>query len=206
MKTPFLLFVALAVSALAFTHAVESPAGLSIGDVAPDFELPATDGKMYSLASITDAKGKQPKGYIVTFTCNTCPFAQANEDRLIALHKDMAPKGWPVVAIQPNDPVIQPGDNMANMKKRAAEKGFPFLYLLDDGQEIYPRYGASYTPHVFLLDKDRKTLYIGAIDDSPRNPDGAKQHFVRDAIEAHMAGKKIDPDMTKAVGCSIKAR
>ena len=156
--------------------------------------------------AIKDANGEAPKGYIVPFTCNPCPYAQANEDRLISLHEEYAPKGWPVVAIQPNDPSIQPGDSMDKMKERAKEKGFPFPYLLDDGQEVYPQYGASYTPHIFLLNADRKTLYIGAIDDSPRNPDGVKQQFVRDAIAAYEAGKKIDPAFTKAVGCSIKAK
>ncbi len=205
MKKNVLMILAIALFGLAFT-VVELPNGLEVGDTAPDFELPATDGKMYSLASIKDANGEDPKGYIVTFTCNTCPYAQANEDRLISLHEEYAPKGWPVVAIQPNDPSIQPGDSMDKMKERASKKGFPFRYLLDDGQEIYPQYGASYTPHVFLLNADRKTLYIGAIDDSPRNPDGVKQQFVREAIAAYESGNKIDPAFTKAVGCSIKAK
>ena len=205
MKKHVLLIFALAAFGLAF-RAVELPKGLDVGDTAPDFLLPATDGQTYSLATIRDARGEKPRGYIITFTCNTCPYARANEDRLISLHEEFAPQGWPVVAIQPNDPSLQPGDSMEKMKERAAEKGFPYLYLLDDGQEVYPQYGAAYTPHVFLLNADRETLYIGAIDDSPRNADGVKQQFVRDAIRAYESGKAIDPSHTKGVGCGIKAK
>lgn len=179
--------------------------GLEVGDTAPDFQLKNIDGKTYSLASIKDAEGNAPKGYIVTFTCNTCPFAQMYEDRLIELHEKMAPRGWPVVAIQPNDPSIMPGDSYGNMKKRAKNKGFPFVYLWDEEQTVFPKYGAERTPHVFLLDKDLKVHYIGAIDDNAQDAAAVKRRYVEEAIKAVEAGKRPDPQMTKAIGCAIKS-
>lgn len=181
--------------------------GLEVGDMAPDFTLENIDGNMVSLADYKPEEGHADiKGYIVTFTCNTCPYAVAYEDRLIATHNKMAPKGWPLIAIQPNDPEVQPGDSMEEMRKRATEKDFPFVYLLDEGQEIYPQYGANRTPHIFLLDKDRKVHYIGALDDSPRDPDGVTVNYVEEAIAAIENGNKPDPDFTKAIGCTIKTK
>lgn len=181
--------------------------GLEVGDIAPDFKLENIDGSMVSLADYEAEEGHEDiKGYIVTFTCNTCPYAVAYEDRLIATHNKMAPKGWPLIAIQPNDPEVQPGDSMDEMRKRAEEKDFPFVYLMDEGQEIYPQYGANRTPHIFLLDKDRKVHYIGALDDSPRDADGVTVNYVEEAIAAIESGSKPDPDFTKAIGCTIKTK
>lgn len=179
--------------------------GIGVGDKAPNFNLKNIDGKKYSFDNIIDAKGNKPKGYIIVFTCNTCPYAQANEQRLINLHNTYASKGYPVVAIQPNDPALQPGDSFEAMKKNAKEKGFPFLYLFDDGQEVFPKYGATKTPEVFLVDANLVLRYHGAIDDSPRNADSVDEKFVEKAIEAIEAG--IDPatKTTKAVGCGIKS-
>ena len=183
--------------------------GLKIGDTAPDFSLKNIDGSMVSLESTVKAyaeKGIEVKGFIVTFTCNTCPYAVMYEDRLQALHAKMAPQGWPVVAIQPNDTELKPGDNLDAMKQRADDKGFTFAYLLDDGQEIYPQYGATRTPHVFLLNKEKVVQYIGAIDDNPRDPEAVEERFVENAIKKVEAGKNPDPNFTKAIGCSIKAK
>ncbi len=183
--------------------------GLEIGDTAPDFQLKNIDGKMYSLESIAkeyEKAGKELKGYIVTFTCNTCPFAVKYEDRLIAVHNKMAAKGWPVVAIQPNDPAVQPGDSMDKMQKRSEDKGFPFVYLMDEGQKVYPQYGATRTPHIFLLTADREVKYIGALDDNANNPDAVEKEYVVQAIGAIEEGKNPDPDFTRAIGCSIKTK
>ncbi|WP_373517650.1 thioredoxin family protein, partial [Pricia sp.] len=158
--------------------------GIGVGDKAPNFNLKNIDGKEYSFDNITDTNGNKPKGYIVVFTCNTCPYAQANEQRLIDLHATYAPKGYPVVAIQPNDPALKPGDSFEAMQKNAKEKGFPFLYLFDDGQEVFPKYGATKTPEVFLVDADLIVRYHGAIDDSPRDGDSVDEKFVEKAIEA----------------------
>ena len=182
-----------------------SDIGISVGDKAPFFNLKNIDGKLYSFDNIKDSNGNSPKGFIVVFTCNTCPYAVANEQRLIALHNKYAAKGYPVVAIQPNDPAIQPGDSFDAMKANASAKGFPFVYLIDEGQEIFPKYGATRTPEVFLVDAKRVVRYHGAIDDSPRNEDGVEERFVELAIEAIDNGKAPNISNTKAVGCGIKS-
>ena len=178
--------------------------GIEIGDKAPYFKLKNIDGKEYSFENITDAKGNKPKGYIIVFTCNTCPYAIANEQRLIDLHNNYAPKGYPVVAIQPNDPAVQPGDSFQAMKDNAREKGFPVLYLFDEGQEIFPKYGATKTPEIFLVDSNQVLQYHGAIDDSVRDEGNVGEKFVEKAIQALEEGKKPETKTTKAIGCSIK--
>ena len=174
---------------------------LNIGDVAPDFKLKNVDDTMVSLSDYEDAKG-----YIVTFTCNHCPYAVVYEDRLIELHKTYAAKGYPVVAINPNDPEVKPGDSFAAMKVRSTEKGFPFAYLMDEGQKVYPQYGATKTPHVFLLDADKKVRYIGAIDDDARDASAVSEKFLENAISALEKGEDPTPATTKAIGCSIKTK
>lgn len=176
--------------------------GYAVGDLATDFRLQNVDGKMISLADYKDAKG-----YLVIFTCNTCPYAIAYEDRIIALDKKYRPLGVPVIAINPNNPEIQPGDSFGNMKARASEKGFTFPYLLDEGQEIFPQYGAQRTPHVFLLEKTRQGLevrYIGTIDDNYARPSAVKTRYVEDAVDAMLDGRPIAVPTTRAIGCSIK--
>ncbi|MCK0188423.1 thioredoxin family protein [Arenibacter sp. F20364] len=179
--------------------------GVGIGDSAPYFNLKNIDGKQYSFDNIIDGNGKKPKGFVVVFTCNTCPYAKANEQRLIDLHKTFAPKGYPIVAIQPNDPSLSPGDSFDAMKANAKKKGFPFLYLIDDGQKIFPKYGATKTPEVFLIDSKRIVRYHGAIDDSPRDGESVTEKYVEMAIEAIEAGKDPNTKTTKAVGCGIKS-
>jgi peroxiredoxin len=179
-----------------------SPEGYKVGDIATDFNLKnAIDDQLVSLKSLGEVNG-----YIVTFTCNTCPYAVMYEDRLIALHKKYAPQGYPVVAINPNDPDVQPGESYAAMKSRAKEKGFPFKYVFDEGQNVYPDYGATRTPHIYLLDKNRVVRYIGAIDNNAQNASAATEHYVEDAIAALQNGEDPNPDVTKAVGCTIKVK
>jgi peroxiredoxin len=175
--------------------------GVKVGDKAPDFNLKNIDGKMLGLKDL-----KKEKGVIVLFTCNHCPYAVMYEDRIIALHKKYAPLGYPVVAINPNDPELQPADSFEKMIERAKEKKFSFAYLFDEGQKVYPAYGATRTPHVFLLDKNRVVRYIGAIDDNAQDATAVKTKYLEDAIAALEAGKKPNPNFTKAVGCSIKAK
>ena len=176
--------------------------GYKIGDVATDFSLPNVDGEMVSLADFEDAKG-----FILIFTCNTCPYSVAYEDRIIALDKAYKSKGYPVIAINPNDPAAIDGDGLADMKDRATEKGFSFPYLQDVGQQVYPQYGATKTPHVFVLQKEGNNnivRYIGAIDDSSRKPNKVKKRYVEQAVDALLAGKSPSTTTTKAIGCSIK--
>lgn len=190
----------------AATVAADYSNGLQLGEKAADFQLKNIDGKTYSLADVKDAKGRTPKGYVLTFTCNTCPFAVGYEDRLVALHNKISALGYPVVAIQPNDITVKPGDNMEAMQQRAKDKGFGFLYLLDEGQRIYPQYGASRTPEVYLLDANRVLRYHGAIDDNAQDPEAVTVNYVEKAIEALQMGKNPDPADVKAIGCSIKTR
>jgi peroxiredoxin len=176
--------------------------GYKIGDTATDFSLKNIDGKMVSLADYKDSKG-----FLVIFTCNTCPYAVAYEDRIIALDKTYKPKGVPVIAINPNNPNIQAGDSFEKMKQRAADKGFTFPYLLDEGQKIFPQYGATRTPHVYLLEKTAEgniVKYIGAIDDNYQDASKVEDTFVEDAVDAMLAGQEIEVKTTRAIGCNIK--
>ncbi len=175
---------------------------LEVGDTAMDFELKNVDGKMLSLKSNKDAKG-----YILVFTCNTCPYSQMYEDRLIALHEKYADKGYPVFAVQPNSPEKSPGDSYPKMQERAKEKGFPFPYVMDETQEVTSAYGATNTPHVYVLNKegnDFKIAYIGAIDNNSRNASAATRHYVQEAIDGLIGGADVETTKTKAIGCTIK--
>ena len=180
---------------------VTAQTGYKVGDTAADFSLKGVDGKMHSLADMKDAKG-----YVVTFTCNHCPYAIMYEDRLVALQSEFGPKGYQVVAINPNDPEVKPDDSFENMMIRAEEKKFNFPYLIDEGQKLYPVFGATKTPHVFLLDNKLEVKYIGAIDDNARNAEAVEDRYLANAINALEAGKNPDPSMTKAIGCSIKTK
>jgi len=178
--------------------------GYKIGDVATDFHLKNVDNKMVSLSDY-----KEAKGFIVVFTCNHCPYAKAYQDRIIALNNKYAAKGYPVIAINPNDPKVQPDDSFDAMKIRAKEKGFTFPYLIDDGQKVYPQYGATRTPHVFILQKENgKNIvrYIGAIDDNYPDPHDVSHRYVEVAVDELLAGKPVAQATTVAIGCSIKAQ
>ncbi len=199
MKKILALFtVAAALTAFSFT--LKNPGvGYSVGDTAIDFSLQNVDGKTVSLAGIKDAKG-----YIVVFTCNHCPYAMAYEDRIIELNKKYAPLGYPVVAINSNDKDVQPADSFDNMKKRVKEKSIQYSYLYDATQEIAKAYGATRTPHVFLLDNNRVVRYIGAIDDNSEDASAVKEKYVENAIEALRNGQDVAVKQTKAIGCGIK--
>ncbi|MCK6607503.1 MAG: thioredoxin family protein [Flavobacterium sp.] len=178
-----------------------NPTGYKVGDKATDFKLKSVDNKMYSMADYKDAKG-----FIVVFTCNHCPFAVKYEDRIIDLAKKYKSKGYVLLAINPNDPAAQPEDSFELMQKRAKEKKFSFPYLFDEGQKIYPQYGATKTPHVFLLDKNLVVKYIGAIDDNVEDASQVKEKYLENAIAALEKGEEPTPNTTKAIGCSIKVK
>ncbi len=173
--------------------------GYTIGDKATDFSLKNIDDKFVSLSDYPDAEG-----YIVIFTCNTCPYAVLYEDRIQGLHDKFANQGFPVIAINPNNPEKKTGDSFDKMKERANDKNFDFPYLFDAGQVVYPQYGATKTPHTFVLDKDMVVKYIGAIDDNPQDPSGVGVAYVEAAVAAIKAGKAPTPATTKAIGCGIK--
>lgn len=198
MKT--LITVAMiAVAGLAFKVADN---GYVVGDKATDFKLKNVDGKMVSLANY-----KSAKGYIVVFTCNHCPYAKAYESRIMALDKEYAAKGYPVIAISPNDPVALPADSYENMQKLAAKKSYTFPYLIDESQDVSRTYGAKATPHVYVLQKTTAgnvVKYIGAIDDDTEGTKTEKVKYVENALNALLAGKEPAVTATKAIGCGIK--
>lgn len=178
--------------------------GYKIGDVATDFELKNVDGSMVSLGQI---KYSSAKGFILVFTCNHCPFAKKYEERIIALSKKYEPLGFPLVAINPNDPEREPEDSFENMQKLAKEKNYPFPYLIDETQKITYAYGAEKTPHVYIVKKEGgklKVAYFGAIDENVSNAKEAKEKYVEAAVDELLAGKPVTKSMTKAVGCVIK--
>jgi len=189
------------VSAFTINKVVTS--GYEVGDKATDFKLKNVDDKMVSLSDYKDVKG-----YIVIFTCNHCPYAVAYEDRIIALDKKYKKLGYPVIAINPNNPEVQEKDSYDLMKVRAKEKGFTFPYLFDEGQKIYPQYGATKTPHVYVLEKTKNgniVKYIGAIDDNHSDESAVKVKYVENAVDALLKNKEVSVKVTKAIGCSIKA-
>ncbi|MEO9570553.1 MAG: thioredoxin family protein [Polaribacter sp.] len=195
-----ILILLVVVIASAFTNKVVK--GYKVGDTIEDFKLKNIDDKTVSLSDYTDAKG-----FIIIFTCNMCPYSVANEDRIIALDKKYKKLGFPVIAINPNDPVASRGDGFDDMKVRASEKGFTFPYLFDEGQKVYPKFGASKTPHVYIVTKkSMKVEYIGAIDNSSRNPDAVTEKYVETVVDELLAGKKPSVTETRAIGCSIKVK
>lgn len=202
MKTLKVLSLIILMTVITAFTAKPDNDGYKVGDIATDFKLENIDGKMVSLADYKDAKG-----FIVIFTCNTCPYAVAYEDRIVALDKKYASKGYPVIAIMPNNTDVKPGDNMEAMKARAKAKGFTFPYLMDKGQKIYPQYGATKTPHVYILEKTKKgnqVKYIGAIDDNYKDAEAVSTKYVEDAVDTLIDGGEIKVKETRAIGCSIK--
>lgn len=201
IKILSLVLVVMCISAFTVkNYSIED--GYKVGDVAEDFSLKNIDGKMVSLSDYDKAKG-----FIVIFTCNTCPYAVMYEDRIIDLNKKYADKGYPVIAIMPNNTDVKPGDNLEAMKQRAKDKGFTFPYLIDEGQTVYPKFGATKTPHVFLLQKaDGSNIveYIGAIDDNYKDASAVTTKYVENAVDALLEGEAIPETETRAIGCSIK--
>jgi peroxiredoxin len=187
-----------------FALAQTADSGYKVGDMATDFSLKNVNGKMVSLKDY-----KEAKGIILIFTCNHCPFSVAYEDRIIALHHQYASKGFPVVAINSDDPEVAPDDSYELMIERAKDKKFPFVYLYDETQEYARTYGATKTPHVFLLTKNAgqfQVAYIGAIDDNSNEPELVKTKYLERALDEVLQGKPVSQPFTKAVGCSIKWR
>jgi peroxiredoxin len=178
--------------------------GYQVGDRASDFRLQNIDGDYVSLSDFPKAKG-----FIVVFTCNGCPYAQAYQDRIIELDRKYKARGYPVVAINPNDTDLKPEDSLEGMKVRAREKGYTFPYLKDADYKVFREYGATRTPHVFVLTKQEGSLvvsYIGAIDDNYQDAAAVKEPYLANALDALLAGREPDPGFTKAIGCTIKQK
>lgn len=173
--------------------------GYKVGDKVKDFNLKSVSGDMVSLSGYENAKG-----YIVIFDCNTCPFSQAYRERIKALHSKYADKGFPVIAIQPNDPKKSPGDSFDKMVSYAKENNYEHPYVYDADQSVAKQFGATNTPHVYVLDDNMVVQYIGAIDNNSRDASAADKKYVEDAVDAVMNGKKPSVTKTKAIGCTIK--
>ena len=167
-----------------------------VGRLAPTFEgLMGVDGQQHSLDEYAKAKVA-----VIAFTCNHCPVAVAYEDRLIGINNDYVDKGVQLLAINVNN---LEEDKLPAMKQRSQKKGFQFPYLYDPSQQVARDYGATVTPHIFLLDGQRRLAYVGPVDDH-QNAKKVSQHYLRDAIDAVLAGTLPDTTDVKPVGCSIK--
>jgi len=188
--------VLLLAAVTAFGLLLRSAPALEVGSPAPDWSgIIGVDDKEHGLAEY-----KKAKLLVMVFTCNHCPVAVAYEDRLVQLQKDFKKKGVQVVAVNVNN---IPADRLDKMQERAKEKGFNFPYLYDETQKIGHDYGATVTPHAFVLGPDRNVVYMGAIDDN-KNPDAVTAHHLRAALDALLAGNPPPQAVTKQFGCSIK--
>jgi peroxiredoxin len=178
------------------------PMKYEVGDRVSEFKLKNVDGKMISLSDY-----KSGKGVIVIFDCNTCPYSKAYNDRIIGLNKKYASQGFPVVTINANSPEISSGDSFDQMVALAKKKNYDFPYLVDESQAVARAFGATNTPHVFVLKKDGSDFtvaYIGAIDNNSRDAGAADKKYVEDAVDALLSGKEVPATRTKAIGCGIK--
>ena len=172
---------------------------LSIGQRAPDFNLPGVDGHAYALAAF-----QGQRVIVVIFTCNHCPYAQAYVNRLIALQRDFADQAVQFIAINPNDAAGYPEDSFDSMIKHAQHHQFNFPYLRDELQRVAHAYGAEYTPEAYVLNAKFAVRYIGRIDDNWQHPEKVQSHDLRAAITAVLAGKPVANPVTHAIGCTIK--
>jgi peroxiredoxin len=173
---------------------------IPIGDTAPGFELPDTEG---ATRSLTDGNGRQAT--VVVFTCNHCPYALAWQDRIADAARDYADRGVHFLAINPNDADRYPRDSYEAMQQRVSEEDWPLPYLHDATQEVARAYGAQVTPDVFVLDADGRLRYRGAPDEDYTRPE-LNASWLRAALDAVLAGRDPDPAETKPVGCSVKWR
>jgi glutathione peroxidase-family protein len=174
---------------------------LDLGSILPlgDIKMADISGKDVSL---NDAKGKN--GLLVIFSCNTCPWVIAWEDRYVELADTYKDKGVGIVAINSNEKQFDTVDSMEEMQAHAKEQGYNFYYTMDNGSKLASEFGATRTPHIYLFDKKDKLVYRGAIDDNARKPDKVENTYLADAIDNMLAGSAIDPAATKALGCAIK--
>ena len=172
---------------------------LQLGDTAPNFSLPATDGQTYSLEDFRDAKL-----LVIAFTCNHCPYVINSEERVLDFTRDYKDKGVAYVAINSNSVGTYADDSFEHMKERARERGFEFPYLRDGSQAVALVYGALRTPHFYVFDAQRELRYTGRMDDNPRNPGSETTHELRDAVDALLAGREVEVPLTNPIGCNVK--
>jgi len=182
---------------------------LEIGAKAPKADVKMTDvsGTEYTLNDL-----KKENGLLVVFSCNTCPFVVGNpgknsegwEARYNVAHKQAQKAGVGMVLVNSNEAYRDEVDSMLRMQNQAKEKGYTMPYVVDDNHVVADAFGALTTPHIYLFDKDMKLVYKGAIDDNVNDSKAVKEFYLKDALENLAAGKKIDPNSTRQLGCSIK--
>jgi len=176
--------------------------GYGIGEVVNDFKLKSTSGGITSMA-----ENRSAKGYIIVFTCNHCPFSKAYESRIMALDRKYASEGYPVLAINPNDPLAYEEDTFENMQASAKSKGYTFEYLQDETQSVARAFGAARTPSAYVVKREGEKFimqYIGGIDDNTQDANGVTKRYIEEAVNNLLAGKPVVVNFTKSVGCAIK--
>lgn len=172
---------------------------LSLGEQAPYFSLPATDGKIYSLSDFASSSA-----LVVVFTCNHCPYSRSYEERLAAIARRYQPLGVGMVGICANDAEDFPEDDFERMVEKSKLHGFPFPYLHDEQQHVARGYDAVCTPEVYVFDRKKTLIYHGMIDDNAEHPEQVKEHYLIAAIDAALAGETPQVQQTHVIGCSIK--
>lgn len=172
---------------------------LQLGQTAPDFRLPATDGKTYNLADF-----KSAKVLVIFFTCNHCPYVIGSDEVTRQTALKFAPHGVQFVGINANSPNTYASDDFPHMVTRMQEQKFPWLYLHDATQEVARAYGALRTPHFFVFDQARTLLYTGRGVDNPRDAAHANANDLERALAEHLAGQPIRVPLTNPIGCNVK--
>jgi len=172
---------------------------LQIGDKAPDFNLPATDGKNYSLADFEDAKV-----LVVFFTCNHCPYVTGSDEATRATVERFKDKGVAFIGINSNSEKTHANDDFATMKERMKEHSFPWVYVRDKSQDIARAYGALRTPHFYVFDEERKLVYTGRGVDTPRDTSKMTVNDLENALDELLAGRPITTPVTNPIGCNVK--
>ncbi len=176
------------------------------GELEIGADLPLADTKMADVSgkkvSLNDAMGEN--GLLVLFSCNTCPWVDAWEDRYVKVSKKYQKKGVGMIAVNPNEASRNKGDSINDMKARAKKAKYDFYYTVDEGSKLASAFGATRTPHIYLFNKKGTLVYRGAIDDNARRPRKVESPYLMDAIDAMIAGEQIKTTSTKALGCSIK--
>ena len=172
---------------------------LQSGERAPDFKLPATNGKTYELSDFDDAKV-----LVIFFTCNHCPYVIGSDEVTRRTAEKFAHQGVKFVGINSNSKNTYMEDDFEHMVARMKQRKFPWLYLYDQPQAVAKAYGALRTPHFFVFDKDRRLIYTGRGVDNPRDTSRMKVNDLERAIEEHLAGKPVSVPLTNPIGCNVK--
>ena len=203
-RVSFLSMLAcLGLAPAAFADEEAAPAVLALGQPAPltSVEMKSVDGKEVSIAEVA---GK--KGTLVIFACNGCPWVKAWEKRMVEIGNTYTKRGIGVIVINANDAERSPADGYAEMQQRAKERGMRYAYVMDGTSDVARAFGATRTPEVFLFDAGGKLVYHGVIDDNAHEPNKVTKRYLRDALDAVLAGKAVAVTETKSLGCTIKFR